>query len=95
VRLLLWVTRAATRRRKRLAVCGEMAADPQGLLVLLGLGVTELSMAPAALSRARRQVAQVSRVQLRPVVRRLLRQDTSVGRELAALAELGSGVLRR
>ncbi|WP_349239519.1 putative PEP-binding protein, partial [Nocardia sp. CC201C] len=32
----------------RVAVCGELASDPVAVPILLGLGVTELSVAPAA-----------------------------------------------
>jgi phosphotransferase system enzyme I (PtsP) len=37
-------------------VCGELAGDPAGALVLLGLGVDTLSMSPAALERVKRVI---------------------------------------
>jgi phosphotransferase system enzyme I (PtsI) len=36
-----------------LSVCGEMAADPLQALLLVGLGVRELSMSPAAIPRVK------------------------------------------
>jgi phosphoenolpyruvate-protein phosphotransferase len=39
------------------AVCGEMAGDPAGALVLVGLGVDELSMEPRAFGAVKRAVA--------------------------------------
>ena len=39
-------------------VCGEAASDPLLALVLVGLGVTSLSMAPAAVPAVRASLAQ-------------------------------------
>jgi len=39
------------------AVCGEMAGDPVGACLLVGLGVDELSMEPAAFGAVKRAVA--------------------------------------
>jgi phosphoenolpyruvate-protein kinase (PTS system EI component) len=40
------VVRAAHAHRRRVTVCGEIAADPRGACVLIGLGVDALSVAP-------------------------------------------------
>jgi phosphoenolpyruvate-protein phosphotransferase (PTS system enzyme I) len=69
LRLLRFVTRASGRAHRRVAVCGEMAADPRALAVLLGLGLREFSMAPAAVGRARQLVTQVSVPDMRRLVR--------------------------
>ena len=45
------MARAARRRGIPVAVCGEMAADPVLLTLLVGLGLTEFSMAPTAIPR--------------------------------------------
>ena len=58
LRVIRQVIRMARRRRRRVALCGEMAADPGALLLLLGLGVTEFSMNPSAIPEARRLVRQ-------------------------------------
>jgi len=52
VRTLRLVARAARRRSIPVSVCGEMAADPIVLALLIGLGLTEFSMAPTAIPRA-------------------------------------------
>jgi phosphotransferase system enzyme I (PtsI) len=58
LRLLRHVRRAAARRGRPLSVCGEMAADPALLPVLLACGLTDLSMTPGALPAARRVIAR-------------------------------------
>ncbi|YAL84412.1 dihydroxyacetone kinase phosphoryl donor subunit DhaM [Dermacoccaceae bacterium W4C1] len=47
-RLLRRITADAREHGLPVAVCGELAADPQRALALLELGVSEVSMAPAA-----------------------------------------------
>ena len=44
-------------------VCGEAAADPLLAVVLVGLGVTSLSMAPAALADVRAELARHTRAE--------------------------------
>ncbi len=47
------VVKAAHLQGKPVSVCGEMAGDPAGTLLLLGMGVDSLSMSPASLSRVK------------------------------------------
>ena len=49
LRLVGEVGDAGARTRKPVGICGEAAADPLLAVVLVGLGATSLSMAPAAL----------------------------------------------
>lgn len=53
LRLIKLVAEAGKRKGKPVGVCGESAADPLMALVLTGLGVTSLSMAPGSLSIVR------------------------------------------
>ncbi len=46
----------AHEQNRPVSVCGELAGDPAGALVLLGLGVDTLSMSPAALERVKRVI---------------------------------------
>jgi phosphotransferase system enzyme I (PtsP) len=43
----------AHERNTPVSVCGEMAGDPAGALILLGMGIDALSMSPAALLRVK------------------------------------------
>ena len=47
------VIQDAHEQNKPVSVCGEMAGDPIGALVLLGMGVDALSMSPPSLSRVK------------------------------------------
>ncbi|SJN34894.1 Phosphoenolpyruvate-protein phosphotransferase of PTS system [Microbacterium esteraromaticum] len=57
LRLVREVGEAGARRGKPVGICGEAAADPLLAVVLIGLGATSLSMAPAALADVRRMIA--------------------------------------
>ena len=46
------------------AVCGEMAGDPAGALLLVGLGVDELSMEPRAFNAVKRALSTRTRAEL-------------------------------
>ncbi|HVD81020.1 MAG TPA: phosphoenolpyruvate--protein phosphotransferase [Propionibacteriaceae bacterium] len=60
LRMVEMVTGAAADSGKPVGVCGEAAADPQLALVLAGLGVSSLSMAPGALAEISRSLAAVT-----------------------------------
>jgi phosphotransferase system enzyme I (PtsP) len=47
------VVKGAHLRGKPVSVCGELAGDPAGALLLLGMGVDALSMSPAVLARVK------------------------------------------
>ncbi len=53
LRLIRQVAEAGQNAGKPVAVCGEMASDPRLAPILVGLGVTELSMTPNALPAVR------------------------------------------
>jgi phosphoenolpyruvate-protein phosphotransferase len=59
------VVDAATARGIPVAVCGEMAGDPAGAVVLAGLGIDELSMDPRSFGPVKRAVGAVTRAQAR------------------------------
>jgi phosphotransferase system enzyme I (PtsI) len=49
LRLILNVARAAADFKRPVSVCGAMASDPLAAVVLLGLGIRDLSMEAAAI----------------------------------------------
>lgn len=60
---------------KPVSVCGEMAGDPAGALVLLGMGVDGLSMSPSLLAEVKRAIRCFSRQRAR------LLADAALGME--------------
>src|SRR4051812_49353124 len=77
VRTLRLVARAARRRGIPVSVCGEMAADPIVLTLLVGLGLTEFSMAPTAVPLAKQALRGLSAAEATRVAARTLRARTA------------------
>jgi len=92
LRLLRLVRRAAARAGVPLSVCGEMASDPSLLAVLIGLGLTEFSMTPAAIPAARHLVGSVHAGRLRTIVSRALQLGTH--REIENYLEETAGLVQ-
>ena len=93
VRTLRLVARAARRRSIPVSVCGEMAADPIVLPLLVGLGVTEFSMAPTAIALAKQAVRGLQARDARTLAARALRARTvaEVSELLNAFVASGHG----
>ncbi|BBX89644.1 phosphoenolpyruvate-protein phosphotransferase [Mycolicibacterium boenickei] len=77
--------RAGAAAGKPVGVCGEAAADPLLAAVLVGLGVTSLSMAPAAIAAVGARVAQVTLQQCRAAAEAVL--DTASAAEAREAAQ--------
>lgn len=77
VRTLRLVARAARRRGIPVSVCGEMAADPVVLTLLVGLGLTEFSMAPTAIPLAKQALRGLSTSEATTVAARAMRARTA------------------
>jgi phosphotransferase system enzyme I (PtsI) len=90
LRILRYVSRTARRARRPLALCGEMAADPGTLALLIGLGVTEFSMTPTAVPLAKQLVRALRVDEARRAASRALRAAT-VEEVSQALEELHVG----
>jgi phosphotransferase system enzyme I (PtsI) len=77
LRLIRVVRRAATRHRIPVSLCGEMASDPALLGLLIGLGLTEFSMTPAAIPMARQAVRDIRVEHARTLASHALRLATA------------------
>ena len=73
--LVAQTIRAATKARKQVAVCGEMAGDLAATRLLLGFGLRQFSMHPAQLLAIKQQVLRTSIEEARAIAGRILRTD--------------------
>ena len=80
---------AGSAQSKQVGVCGEAAADPMLACVLVGLGVTSLSAAPAAAAPVGLKLGTVTLAQCQAAARAALAADSTQAARDAARAELG------
>jgi phosphoenolpyruvate-protein phosphotransferase/dihydroxyacetone kinase phosphotransfer subunit len=84
LRLIDRVVRAAREHGRWVAVCGEVAGDALAAPVLVGLGVTELSMAAAAIPTVKHVLRSIDLEDARELARAALDADSAPAvRELA------------
>jgi phosphotransferase system enzyme I (PtsP) len=77
------------------SVCGEMAGDPAGALVLLGMGVDALSMSPASFGRVKLVIRAFTSQRARALADEALKQeDERQVRGLLNDALEGAGILK-
>lgn len=86
LRLVGEVGRAGETHGKPVGVCGEAAADPKLAVVLVGLGVTSLSMSSPALADVRDELARWTRDGARAAARAALDAEDAAGARAAVEA---------
>jgi phosphoenolpyruvate-protein phosphotransferase len=59
------------------AVCGEMAGDPEGAMALVALGIDELSMDAASFGRVKRAVGAATLAELQETVRHAMHAESA------------------
>jgi phosphoenolpyruvate-protein kinase (PTS system EI component) len=59
--MVMAIAEAAHRHGRPVTVCGEMAGDPESALVLAGLGVDAISVAPSQFAAVKGALARASR----------------------------------
>jgi phosphoenolpyruvate-protein phosphotransferase (PTS system enzyme I) len=91
LRLIRLVRRAAVRRRIPVSLCGEMASDPALLGLLIGLGLREFSMTPAAIPMAQQAIRDLGADQARELASHALKLPTAEAIEQYLFGELEVG----
>jgi phosphotransferase system enzyme I (PtsI) len=86
--LVAMAARAGVAVNKPVGVCGEAAADPQLACVLVGLGISSLSAAAAAVAGVGAKLAQVTLAQCREAADAALATATAAEARAAASAVL-------
>jgi phosphotransferase system enzyme I (PtsI) len=77
LRLVRDVLAAAEAEGRPVTMCGEMGGEPSYAVLLLGLGLRELSLTPAAIPRVRRLVRRLTIARARAVAARCMRLATA------------------
>jgi phosphoenolpyruvate-protein phosphotransferase (PTS system enzyme I) len=77
LRLIRHIRRAAARQKVPLSICGEMASDPVVLALLVGMGLLQFSMTPAAIPIARQMMQEIDTRELRVIAARALKLETA------------------
>jgi phosphoenolpyruvate-protein phosphotransferase len=84
LKLIALAAAAGQRTGKTVAVCGGIAADPAAVALLIGLGVRELSVVPAAIPALKRQVRGLDICECAALAARSLELESAA--EVRALA---------
>jgi phosphoenolpyruvate-protein kinase (PTS system EI component) len=84
LRLIALTAEAGAATGPPVSVCGNLASDPIGAVLLIGFGITELSGAPAAFPMLRRAISQVAAEECRDLARRALQMESAA--QVRALA---------
>jgi phosphotransferase system enzyme I (PtsI) len=90
LRMLRFVAEAARNANIPVSLCGEMAADPALTEVLIGLGLTELSVQPGVLAAIRKRVRRIDARRARERVDQALGLG-STAEIVAFLGRVGGG----
>lgn len=88
LRLIAMAGAAGSHAAKPVGVCGEAAADPLLAVVLIGLGVTSLSMGPAALADVRVELSNHTLDQAKELAAVAIEAETAAGAREAVTARL-------
>jgi phosphoenolpyruvate-protein kinase (PTS system EI component) len=89
LRLVDAVTRGAAEHGRWVGVCGELAGDPVAATLFVGLGVTELSMAPARIPEIKETIRGLDLATTRTLAQRAIALESAD--EVRALVSAGAG----
>ena len=78
LRLVAQIIKTANSADKPIAVCGEMAGDPQLTRLLLGFGLRQFSMHPARLLEVKQRILKSSLKHITPQAGKILRTEDPV-----------------
>ena len=85
LRLIARAAEGGRTHERLVGVCGGLASDPQAVPLLIGLGVTELSVAPAVAAEIKAQVRRLTLAQCRTLAAQALNLASAA--EVRALSE--------
>jgi len=72
------VADVANRAGKQVSICGEMAADPMAAVLLLGMGISDLSLSAPSIPVVKQAIRQISRAQAEEIAEKALGMESCV-----------------
>ena len=93
LRLIGEAARGGARHGRTVAVCGGLASEPAAAPILIGLGVTELSAAPAAVPELKAAMRDLTLAQCRDLAERAVLQSSAAEVRALQLAPAGPAKL--
>ncbi len=84
--LVYLIVTAAKRYGKPVCVCGEMASNPVGALLLIGLGIRELSMSANLIPRIKELICRISYYDMQRLIDTIKRQALNSPERVITLA---------
>lgn len=91
LRLIARTAEAANAAQKTAAVCGGLAADPLAAPILIGLGVTELSVPAPVIPRLKAQIRRLTLDACRAIAQAALDLECAADVRALVKAQFGSG----
>ncbi|WP_437284616.1 phosphoenolpyruvate--protein phosphotransferase [Sorangium sp. So ce406] len=88
LRLIDATVKAAQRRERHVGICGAVASDPEAVAVLIGLGVTELSVSVQAMPEVKSKIRELDAARCREIAKAAL--DLGTAAEVRALLSPGA-----
>jgi len=79
LRLIQFSLQSALRMGMSMSICGEIAGDERYTALMIGLGVRELSMAPASLLRVRQRIRHINADATRKLAQSVMGETNSEG----------------
>ncbi len=77
LRIIKSVVQSAQHAGIPIAICGEMAAEPTYVIVLLGLGLEEFSMNPTAIPRVKKALRMTHAIETKALSEKLIQLSTA------------------
>jgi len=76
LRLLRTIVQDATKAHIEVSVCGEMASEPEYVMVLLGLGIRTLSVTPPMIPEIKQIIRSVTLEQCHELTRKVIAMNS-------------------
>ncbi len=89
IRLIKHIVDSGKKKGKPTYMCGEMAADPLHLPILLGLGIDELSMAPQSIPEIKNKIRKINVSDSEQFMVTVLKQKTAADTHRLILEAFG------